>query len=376
MKLITHVHLQAIMSNDAEAAPSRETIYLDESGHTGYDLLNPQQPFFSVASAKVSNSLAEEILSTSFPNYRGSEFKFTRLWANDRQKRNFVKFAAAVGEHHRHLFTYFCDKKFTLLTKAVDTLVEPIVHLADMDFYASNFNRGYVNMLHFGLKTFAGSNFYDEVVGAYAKFSRNPSDATLSELSWKYSLMAASCPEEVKPFMEMLSMGAQLYSEANNLHLQKSSNDIQFTCVLASVHYWRAQCGSDFEVVHDKSSNFFRKIDWWKQITSPDLPIATVPIANQQVMQFPLRVLSTRAEDSESSRALQLCDVIAGLLSRLLHEDHPSLDPAFRTEVVRAGFGEMISDGIKPDEEFIQGPIQSRSGPDMVDQFLAAVRRR
>lgn len=188
--------------------------------------------------------------------------------------------------------------------------------------------------------------------------------------------MSESCPEQVKPFMDMLSMGATMYLEHSSLNRQKSSNDIQFTCVLASVHYWRAHLDTEFEVVHDKSSNFFRKIEWWNQITSPDVAAATVPIANQQTMNFPLRVMSTRAVDSVDSSALQLSDVLAGLTARLLHAEHPTWDPAFRVELVNAGFGELTVDGMRPDETFIEGPIQALAGPDMVDQFLSAISKK
>lgn len=355
---------------------SLETIYFDESGYTGYDLLNPDQPFFSVGSVNIGDVLAEEILKSSFPDYRGVEFKFTQLWASKRQRRNFLNFSSAVAKYQRDMFAYTCDKKFTLLTKAVDTLVEPILYDAGHDFYASNFNRGYVNMFHFCLSKFAGASFYNEVVGAYARFSRDPTEKTLAELSWKYSVMANSCPDEVKPFMEMLQMGTELYAEFNNLDRQKSSNDIQFTCILASIHYWHSRLPAEFEVVHDKSSNFFRKIEWWKQITSPEVAAAVVPIANQQTMNFPLNVVTTRAEDSANSRALQLSDVLAGLSARLLHADHPTLDPAFRVDVINAGFGELMVDGMRPDDTFISGPIQRRTGPDMVDQFLDAIKKR
>ncbi|WP_289297675.1 DUF3800 domain-containing protein [uncultured Reyranella sp.] len=353
-----------------------QRVHFDEAGYTGYDLLNPDQPFFCVGSTNVTDDLAEEILESSFPSYRGDEFKFSQLWASPRQRRNFLSFARAVATHQRKLFAYTCDKKFTLLTKIVDTLVEPLVHEAGYDFYASNFNRGYVNMLHFGLREFASEAFYNEVVSVYAKFSRNPTTETLSGLVWKYHLMAESCPEQIKPFMDMLAMSASLYLELNSLARQKSSNDIQFTCVLASVHYWRAHLDAEFEVVHDKSSNFFRKIEWWNQITSPDVAPATVPIANQQTMSFPLRVVATRAVDSRNSRALQLSDVLAGLSARLLHADHRTWDLGFRAEIIQAGFGELMTDGIRPDETFIQGPIQTRNGPDMVDQFMAAISKR
>ena len=58
--------------------PTR-ALYFDESGFTGYNLLDPQQPIFAVASVDISDAQAAEILKSSFPSYQGVEFKFTNI---------------------------------------------------------------------------------------------------------------------------------------------------------------------------------------------------------------------------------------------------------------------------------------------------------
>ena len=49
------------------------TIYFDKSGFTGYNLLDPAQPIFVVASAAIDEKRAAEILSEAFPGYQGPE---------------------------------------------------------------------------------------------------------------------------------------------------------------------------------------------------------------------------------------------------------------------------------------------------------------
>jgi len=57
-------------------------LFFDESGFTGYNLLDPIQPIFSVASTSVEDVQSEEILAGSFPNYQGNEYKFSNIWAS------------------------------------------------------------------------------------------------------------------------------------------------------------------------------------------------------------------------------------------------------------------------------------------------------
>jgi hypothetical protein len=82
-------------------------LYFDESGFTGYNLLDPAQPIFTVASSDVNEQLALDILRDAFPNYQGPEYKFS--------------------------------KRFGVLTKIVDFLVEPIITRAGFDFYDEGF---------------------------------------------------------------------------------------------------------------------------------------------------------------------------------------------------------------------------------------------
>jgi hypothetical protein len=45
--------------------PTRKTLYFDESGFSGYNLLDKAQPIFTVASADVAPDEAERILKVS-----------------------------------------------------------------------------------------------------------------------------------------------------------------------------------------------------------------------------------------------------------------------------------------------------------------------
>jgi hypothetical protein len=49
------------------------TIYFDEAGYTGYNLLDSVQPIFVIASVDIEEQLASEILQSSFPKYQGGE---------------------------------------------------------------------------------------------------------------------------------------------------------------------------------------------------------------------------------------------------------------------------------------------------------------
>lgn len=350
------------------------TLYFDESGYTGYDLLNPDQPIFVVASTTLTNAESGAILRDAFPRYQGAEFKFSRVWNRPRYRRELIDFSRAIGNVADQIFVYWCEKKFTALTKIVDILVEPLVYDAGYDFYAEGFNRGYVNMLHFALMGFAEPSLYDVLVRTYDRFSRAPSPETLAELKWYLRLIANSCGDELRPFLDMIAAGAELYEDYHSLDQQRASNDIHVTCVLTSVYFWRTHLPDEFEIVQDASSHFFRQIDRWEQITSSDVMPGIVTSGDGREVHFPLRVTATHSGDSAASFSLQLCDLIAGLAAKLKNPSERDAD--FLREISLAGFGELQSDGIRPEFSFIEGEPAIRAGGDSIDQFLQIISNR
>ena len=346
-------------------------VYFDESGYTGSNFLDPEQPVFTVASIDIEESEARAILKASFPKYQGKEFKFTRIFRRPRHRLGLVAFAEQLSRVVNRILIYNCDKKFTALVKAVDVLVEPILHDHGWDFYAGGYNLRYVNMFHFGLCQFAEPEVYDAVVSWYERFSRDQNDEKAIHCLYQ---IAESCPGEVRSFMDMLVAGA-IHCHETRISLEPMNNDIQLTCVLALVNHWSARTAGTIEIVHDASSNFFRQIEHWNKITSTKNKSAIVTAGDGRNILFPLNVASTRPGNSVHSYSLQLCDMIAGLSAHFIGRAN-EVDSGLRRDIVEAGFGELSCDGIRPGSEFIDGNPRQLSGCDVVDQFIMATKQR
>ena len=77
------------------------TVYFDESGYTGTDLLNPDQPYFTVASADLDDHEARTILYQSFPDYKGKEFKSARMYHRPKSRARPRGVLPAIGADPR-----------------------------------------------------------------------------------------------------------------------------------------------------------------------------------------------------------------------------------------------------------------------------------
>lgn len=346
-----------------------KSLHFDESGFTGYNLLDPDQPIFSIGSHDLTDLEAFELLRRSFPNYKGEEFKFSRIWSRERSRRELINFSEYLSNYIERCFVYTCDKRFVTFTKVVDNLVEPVVHAAGQDFYADGYNVKFSNMAHFAFSQFSTDEFYADLLERYQSFSRSPSVETLVAMQRRYTEMASNCPEEVKRFMSIITMGALEFERHSRIEKHKGSSDIHLTTMVSSIGFWRSKFEEDFKVIHDESAHFFRQREMWERITSMNAAERIIHADDERKVIFPLRVTETVQVDSRGSPALQLSDLISGLGAKskapLLNTD----DQALINEILHSGLGEMNAGGLHPGTSFIDSPPRELDGPDAIDQF-------
>lgn len=352
--------------------PTR-TIYFDESGFTGQNLLDPNQPIFSIASAQIPEERAKEVLKTSFPRYRGNEFKFSKIWSS-KSRPAFVGFAGQLKDVADLCFVYVVDKRFAVLTKIVDFLIEPYLTDLGYDFYGDGFCWKYSNYIYFGMTHFAPPELLDALLRHYQAFSRDVTPENLRLLQIRLNTMASSSEEPVRIFLEQMALGAEQFLRYHNLEKFVRADELQTTSMIAVVSHWRQKYEEDFEVVHDASSNFLRDKFLWDRITSPNVPAQLVRGGDGSFVRYPLRVTSTVAMDSRDSSSIQFCDILAGLAARHLSPKIDGDDRTFLNSLVSAGLNNITYNGIRPDTVFPdQIPPKKLVGSDTVDQMMGII---
>ena len=217
---------------------STRVIYCDESGFTGYNLLDPNQPVFAIASANLDDKRAEEILRESFPNYREFEFKFSNIWRT-KHKLGLFKFADNLNNLRDLSFVYVIDKRFAVLSKIVDFLIEPHITDAGYDFYEDGFCWKYCNYIYFEMTQFSPPELLDSQLNQYQAFSRNPTTKALDRLQTQLNIMALNAEQSIQNFIEQMELGARLFHKYYTLDRFKGSDELQLTTMFAIVVYWR-----------------------------------------------------------------------------------------------------------------------------------------
>lgn len=285
-------------------------VFFDESGYTGRNLLDPAQPRFVIASSRIDEDDAARILADAFPHFKGNELKFQDVWKRYRQR--LAPLCAAVGERANDIYIWQLDKKFCVLQKMIDFLVEPVAYEAGRDFYKNAHAYKYSNYVHFGLTQIGSPELYDATVAAYFEFARDPNEASLGRLRFRLNVFASSSPEEVRFFFKTAAIGAQIFHDHCDIETFRDTLEIYVTSMLSCVSYWAHDAKSDLDLRHDQSNAFFAQKELWDALTSKDVEEQWHPVANGPPIKFPLPVGATTSLDSKSSAAIQLCDLLAG----------------------------------------------------------------
>lgn len=353
---------------------SELTIWFDESGFTGEDLMNPDQRHFTLASTIIADTEAAEILRSCFPDYKGTEFKFSALWRRDSHRRGLLRLAEILPAHYDRLFAYNIDKRFSLLIKFIDYLIEPLFYGMGFDFYSDGYSRRYANMVNSDLSALDGGKVYDEIITRWNRFARSPTLDELASLKAFATEQQKSIRTSLSAFFETVGKGIDFLTVGDErLENFQQTNEIQVTGMLQSVSYWREQRSEDFRIVHDESKAFFRQRDMWNTMLRDDLdPIEMISAAGTTAI-FPLRVTETVSECSERSASIQLCDVIAGVFNRSMRIFSGDADPLV-FDLMRSGFGHMPMSGVMPEKERVSELPPLREGPDAIDKMVEVLR--
>lgn len=344
-----------------------KTLYFDESGFTGYNFLDPNQPIFSIASTDILPSKAESLLKASFPNYNGYEFKFSNIWGSS-NSRDLIRFAENFKNSDASAFIYSVDKEFCVLLKIVDFLIEPFYTNAGYDFYSDGFCWKYANYISFGLNYIDQEKLLPKIVTQYQMFSRNPSPGSLVAFKGELEILMKRTSEETKVFIDQMFKGAEYFDYFNDIESFKSTNDIQLSVMLASVIYWRQKCDNDLIVTHDNASNFGRKLTVWEKITSLTAPEHLHPLGDGSAVQYPLRVTKTFGVDSKENFSIQLCDILAGIATKHSGVSLKSSERDLINNILEAGLGDLPNIALRfqpifPDYQ----PPKKLNGPDVID---------
>jgi hypothetical protein len=292
--------------------PILKTIYIDESGHTGPDLLNPDQPCFSLASLAIDGAIAEEILGCLPPTQK-KEYKSTSYLRSPRR----LEAAAALFDHPAiNVDTcqiYLIDKYFMASAVLVDSLHYEWARAAGHDMHSDGSAASLSHLLHLVSRSLAGEDSHRAMLAAFLAMCRDCNRSTKSAFLGIFYEFYCRIYGKNRDFAVDFWLPVMLHHES---FLKDFANGIVYdpvtTALMPTAHAWGDKINGPICFQCDESKVIAKSCEHYKAWSDPSIPSRVVGFGERKAT-FPLKVQSIVFEDSASKIELQLADLIAGV---------------------------------------------------------------
>lgn len=285
-------------------------IYFDESGNTGQDLLNKDQPFFVLAS---NNYSSEELLTLSSLFEENEELHFQKLKNSESGRRGILKFINHPLICEKNINIVVADKMAVAAGQIVDRLIEPIYLDNGLDIYEEKQNMLLNSFLHVFGNNFWDKQLYEGFLLSFVKMFRVRDSDSIEEFYKNTEKLFQSPKTKQKDILiPVLKSKEQIIEILESL--DKYSLDITLSSFLVLCNLWYDKLGHKLTVLHDNS----KQIEFYEylidKLTNSGVLTKVVNIGTQSVT-LPYQVKSLSLVDSKKYLGIQISDLIASAIS-------------------------------------------------------------
>ena len=283
-----------------------ECFRIDESGYTGFDLLNPDQPFQGASGVAISDEDAARLIKEYFPRLQAPEIKYRSLSRRPGNHERLISLQRDVLTHFKSV-TYVCDKRFLLVLMFVDYAVEPFYYERGINFYENGQNYAMASLLTMAGPTLLGQASFDNLLVAFQHAAKEKTPAALN------ALVAAARATRWQEFPEGLGPLAQ-YAAPECLSAIATpgvNTDAALVVLQSLISRMEAMADGAYRVEHDQSKNLLTYHDLLQRFIDHDQEIEFRQTAIAS-LKFPLKLTGVLQVDSKASPAVQLADVMIG----------------------------------------------------------------
>jgi len=286
---------------------------IDESGYTGFDLLNADQPFQGAAAIAISDEDATRLIREHFPKLQANELKYRALSRRPGNRPRLIALLRDLLADYKSV-TDVCDKRFLLVLMFCDYAVEPWYYDLGHNFYEDGQNYAMASLQTMTGRTLLGDPQFDEMLAAFQYAVKEKSADALREL------VHAARSTNWHEFPEAIGPLAQYAAPACLSAIATPGVDTDAALVVLQSLISRMEVMSDqsYRVEHDRSKNLERYNVLLQRLIEHEneVELRQTEIAS---FKFPLKLAEVRQVDSKDSPAVQLADVMIGAALEATH---------------------------------------------------------
>ena len=322
----------------------RPTIAFDESGNTGQNLLDLDQPVFASASVNLKEDVACALAKP--PSSQSPELHFARLRKSNPGRR---RICAVVGSDELNKNTarvFLVHKPFMVSAKMVDILVETVAYADGVDLYEGGAHVGYANLLHFCGPAFCGHDPWMGVKRSFVEMIRDKTDESASTFFDSLDEACETCShadfieETLAPIITSRPLIPSLMENWGETEL-----DPGVASFIALCSSWSDDYPDGYSVIHDDSKPMAYDEDFIRALMDSEaretlaLPVFMTAVDYQLV-------------DSTKHDAIQIADILASAATYWARESMSGTRDEFAERLYSSGVNDLVWGSLWPDPDF------------------------
>lgn len=281
-----------------------ERFCIDESGYTGFDLLNAEQQFQGASAICISEEEARDVISHYFPKLQAEELKYRALARRPNNLDRLLELQRHLLQNYKCV-TYVASKRYLLTLMFIDYAVEPFYYARGISLYQNGNNYALGSLLFYTGEALFGPG-YEATLAVFQNTVKQKTPAAIEELLQAVAgLKWEQLPEAMGP----------LYSRCQDcisaIMTEGVSTDAAFIVLQSLITRMESMAGGPYRVDHDRSKNLTQYHELLQQFIShkESIEFHQSEIAT---IRFPLKLVSVTQVDSKNCFGVQLADIMIG----------------------------------------------------------------
>lgn len=297
-------------------------IYIDESGNTGQDLLNPDQLVFVLASNNFSSDEIKTLLSGLDTS---QELHFKKLKNSSKGRNSIIKLLNHELITEKNIQLCIAHKEFCTVAQIVDQLVEPVLYSRGIDIYQYGRNIAISNSLYWLGKFQWGENVFQGILSAFVKFMRSKSRTDIEHFFKLVNDLFESLKSEEKLLIEpIIESQGQIQSILETVN--KYTIDLTLSNFYVLCDKWYRKINMKLTILHDDSTQikFYKDyIAFTQTLIAPKQDVGY----GSRTLIFPTQIEELKLVDSRNEIGVQLSDLIASSIGFMYSNTNPKQSP-------------------------------------------------
>lgn len=317
----------------------KQNVAFDESGNSGGNLLDPEQPVFVLASVHVTDDETVKLIEP-----HSDEIKFSKLKRSYKGRRKILDILNTDMLSDDKVLISGFHKSFMVITKMVDLLIEPMLYESGIDLFERGENIAMANMLFFTMPVFIGRDSFKAIQAAFVEMVRFPSSAAAERF---FELIYKARRDLKHPeFAQELDMLLATQSEVRKSLYKWDGSDLD-PAIPAFVEHgsiWTSRLMTEFSILHDSS----KPIQQQQLILEAMMSTSEKPVSigyDRRKMAFPIMAAGIEFYDSSLIPQIQLADIIASSAAYCLRASLNTKIDSFTQELLRT---KILSGNFRP----------------------------